>query len=464
MSKILVVDDEPQIVRLLSLRLEEAGHTLVGTGSVHKAKELLRREIFDLLITDVHLPDGSGLALLEHEKDALGAAPVIVVTGFGSIRDAVHAMQQGATEYVLKPFELEAMVLLVERTLDTARIRDEHSYLLHTLREGEEQEDIVGQSPQMQQVRSLVARAASTRSNVLLLGESGTGKELVASAIHSLSTLRQQPLVKVNCPGIPAQLFESELFGHMKGSFTGAWESRKGKFELAGTGSILLDEVSEIQPELQAKLLRVLEDRRFTRVGGSAEVKVEARVIAASNRDITGMVDKGAFRADLYYRLNVFPIRLPALRERKQDIPATATHLLSHVSCAAGLNAGGITEAAMQAMMAYDWPGNARELRNILERALVLAGGGFVDIDHLPVELQRQDPRDQPARGFHGHVEAFKRGVLLEALKKTSWSKKAAAERLGLTQRALSHYVSKYRLDDDRGPPSNRASPPVGTT
>ena len=215
-------------------------------------------------------------------------------------------------EYVLKPFELEAMAMLVERTLDAARIRDEHSYLLHTLREGEEQVDIVGRSTQMQQVRSLIAKVAATRSNILLLGESGTGKELVANAIHSASTLRQQPLVKVNCPGIPTQLFESELFGHMKGAFTGAHESRKGKFELAGNGNILLDEISEIPVELQAKLLRVLEERRFTRVGGSAEVKVDARVIAASNRDIKKMVDDGQFRADLYYRLNVFPIRLPA--------------------------------------------------------------------------------------------------------------------------------------------------------
>jgi DNA-binding NtrC family response regulator len=447
MSKILVVDDEPRGVKLLTLRLEESGHLLVGAGSVDEAKGLLDHELFDLLISDVRLPDGSGLELLQHAKQALAGLPVIIITAFGSIRDAVHAMQLGATEYVVKPFELEAMAMLVERTLETARIRDEHSYLLHTLQEGETHVDIVGHSPQMQEIRSLIAKVAATRSNVFLLGESGTGKELVANAIHSASTSRQQPLVKVNCPAIPAQLFESELFGHMKGSFTGAYESRKGKFELAGNGNVLLDEVSEIPLDLQAKLLRVLEERRFTRVGGTAEVKVEARVIAATNRDIKAMVNQGRFRADLYYRLNVFPIQLPPLRERKQDIPNTALHLLSHVGSACGLKAHGITERAMQAFEAYDWPGNVRELRNILERALVLAGGGVVDVDHLPVELQRRECACMSAVGFHGRVDVFKRSMLVEALRQSSWSKKVAAEQLGLTQRAFSHYVAKYDLD-----------------
>lgn len=450
MSKILVVDDEAKGVRILTLRLEEAGHVLVGAGSVTEAKGLLDRELFDLTITDVRLPDGSGLDLLKHAKQIFSAMPVIVVTAYGSVPDAVSAMQVGAAEYVLKPFELEAMAMLVERTLEAARIRDEHSYLLNTVREGEAHVDIVGRSPQMAEVRSLIAKVAATRSNVLLLGESGTGKELVATAIHMASTSRQQPLVKVNCPGIPSQLFESELFGHMKGAFTGAYESRKGKFELAGKGNILLDEISEIPPELQSKLLRVLEERRFTRVGGAAEVKVDARVIAATNRNMKSMVDQGGFRADLYYRLNVFPIHLPPLRERKDDIPATALHLLCHVGSACGLLARGITDEGMRALMAYDWPGNVRELRNILERALVLAGGGHVDIEHLPVELQRRDVPKDVSSSFHDVVEEFKRGVLLGALRTAGWSKKTAAEQLGLTQRAFSHYVAKYDLDRER--------------
>ncbi len=451
MSKILVVDDEPVGVKRLASRLSEAGHVMVAADLVASAKSSLDRELFDLMISDVRLPDGSGLELLRHAKLALAGLPVIVTTAHGSIRDAVDAVQLGATEYVVKPFELESMVALVERTLEAARIRDEHSYLLHTLKEGEDSVDIVGRSQQMQAVRALIAKVAATRSNVLLLGESGTGKELVASAIHTASTSRLQPLVKVNCPGIPAQLFESELFGHMKGSFTGAYESRKGKFELAGNGNILLDEVSEIPPELQAKLLRVLEEKRFTRIGGSAEVRVDARVIAASNRDMKQMVDQGRFRADLYYRLNVFPIVLPPLRDRKQDIPETAVHLLRHVGSACGLRASGITDAAMQALLAYDWPGNVRELRNILERALVLAGGGFVDVDHLPIELQRHTPAALgSARAFHERVETFKRTLLLDALRTANWSKKNAAEALGLTQRAFSHYVSKYDLDDDK--------------
>jgi transcriptional regulator with GAF, ATPase, and Fis domain len=286
---------------------------------------------------------------------------------------------------------------------------------------------------------------------VLLLGETGTGKELVAQAIHLSLTSRAHPLIKVNCPAIPAQLFESELFGHMKGAFTGAHESRKGKFELAGKGNIMLDEVSEIPFELQAKLLRVLEDRRFTRVGGTAEVKVEARVIASSNRDLKAMVDQGRFRPDLYYRLNVFPISLPPLRTRREDIPETAFHLLGHVASSCGLTSKGVSEEAMLVLQAYDWPGNVRELRNILERALVLAGGETIQLDHLPIELQEAKPAGAEEQAtFQARVDHFKRELFVETLKSTGWSKKDAAGKLGLSQRAFSHYVAKYGLDSFR--------------
>ncbi len=451
MSKILVVDDEPKSVKLLRLRLEEMGHRLHGASSVKEGTERLDGELFDLLITDVRLPDGSGIELVRRAKAMQPAVPSIVITAYGAIRDAVQAMQLGAAEYVQKPFELEAMALLVERVLESASIRAEHSYLLSEILEGEPEVTLVGRSAAMGRVRDLVDKVASTRSNVLLLGESGTGKELVARAIHVRSTARAQPLIRINCPGIPAQLFESELFGHMKGAFTGAGESRKGKFELAGKGNILLDEIAEIPPELQAKLLRVIEERSFTRIGGSAEVHVEARVIAATNRDLKAMVEAGSFRQDLYYRLNVFPIHLPPLHERKEDIPETALHLLCHVGSSCGLLATGIGDEAMAALQAYDWPGNTRELRNVLERGLVLAGGGSVELEHLPIELQHRgptEPRDAPS--FHDRVEGYKQSLLLDALRETGWSKKDAASRLGLSQRAFSHYVNKYGLDDYR--------------
>ncbi len=450
MSKILVVDDEPKSVKLLRLRLEEMGHILSSAGTFTEAKHKLSGELFDLLITDVRLPDGSGIDLVSFAKKQSSVMPVIVITAYGTIQDAVSAMQAGAADFVQKPFELEAMALLVDRALDSARIRAEHSYLVDQLRGDDKGVTLVGDSPSMRQVRELVDKVAATSSIVLLLGESGTGKELAAQAIHSQSSQKAQPLIKVNCPGIPAQLFESELFGHMKGSFTGAFETRKGKFELAGKGNILLDEISEIPLELQAKLLRVIEERRFTRVGGTAEIQVEARIIAATNRDLPMMVREGRFREDVFYRLNVFPIELPPLRSRREDITAIAHHLMSRITRSSGLGADGISNAAEGALLGYDWPGNVRELRNILERALVLAGGGMIELEHLPLEIQEGCSAGSEGNGFAGQVEQYKKSILLDALSEAKWSKKDAAEALGLSQRALSHYVSKYQLDDHR--------------
>ncbi len=450
MSKILVVDDEPKSVKFLRLRLEEMGHLLTGAGNVKEASDKLKTELFDLLITDVRLPDGSGIDLVKLAKENQPNLPIIVISAYGNIRDAVKSMQIGAREYVQKPFELEAMALLVERILESAVIRAEHSYLVDEALEGVREISLVGRSPAMQRVRDLISKVAASRSSVLLLGESGTGKELVSKAIHMSSTERRQPLIKVNCPGIPAQLFESELFGHLKGAFTGAIESRKGKFELAGKGNILLDEVSEIPLELQAKLLRVLEDRCFTRVGGSTEIKVEARVIAATNRDLHAMVKDCRFRDDLFYRLNVFPIQLPPLRQRKEDIPDTAMHLLNHVGNTCGFVSKGISDEALEALEGYRWPGNVREMRNVLERALVLAGGQTVDVEHLPMEIQEDGPSTCEKESFNAKIEEYKKSLLVEALESENWSKKEAAGKLGLSQRAMSHYVGKFGLDDYR--------------
>lgn len=451
MSRVLIVDDEPRGVKLLRMKLEEGGHMVAGVGTVEAAVDRLSGELFDLLITDVRLPDGSGIEFLEHASQFQKELPIIVITAYGDIRDAVRAMQLGAVEYVQKPFELEAMALLVARTLEGARLRREHSYLLDEVLEGESDIRIVGRSRQIEQLRKLVARVAETASTVLLTGESGTGKELVAQAIHIASGRKRQALIKVNCPAIPSQLFESELYGHMKGAFTGAVESRKGKFELAGAGTIFLDEVSEIPLELQAKLLRVLEDRTFNRVGGSAEVQMEARVVAATNRELQEMVRARQFREDLYYRLAVFPIHLPSLRLRPEDIPETAYHLLAHVGPRCGLRPQGINDAAMVALGAYPWPGNVRELRNVLERALVIAGGGEIRPEHLPLEIQEMPvAEDEQAEGFLTQVERYKRGLLLDALKQAKWSKKDAASILGLSQRAMSYYVARYDLDAGR--------------
>jgi DNA-binding NtrC family response regulator len=359
-------------------------------------------------------------------------------------------MQAGAADFVQKPFELEAMAMRVERVLDSARLRAAYAYLVDQCCDTRRNAAPVGHSPEMCRVRELIEKVAVTGVNVLITGESGTGKELAASMIHDLSGNTDNPLIKVNCPAIPAQLFESELFGHMKGAFTGAFETRKGKFELAGKGNILLDEISEIPFDLQAKLLRVIEDKRFTRVGGSAEIRVNARIIAATNRNLSEMVEKGLFRADLYYRLNVFPIEMPPLRMHKEDIPQIVLHLLPYLSRNCCLETEGIGDEALAALAAYRWPGNVRELRNILERALVLSMGKKIQPEHLPLELQDGERDGMPTGNFNTELNDFKRQLLLDALRTTDWSKKDAAALLGLSGRAFSHYVKTLNLDDFR--------------
>ncbi len=449
MSKILMVDDEPKSVKLLKMRLEEMGHTLQSAGTVEEAKERLSGELFDLMITDVRLPDGSGIELVPFARNQSSSLPIVVITAYGTIQDAVRAMQSGATDFVQKPFELEAMAMRVERSLDAARVRAEHSYLIdQCFSEGEI--SLVGRSDVMQRVRDLIEKVAGTRSSVLLVGESGTGKELAAQMIHARSVTQTQPLIKVNCPAIPAQLFESELFGHMKGAFTGALETRKGKFELAGKGNILLDEISEIPLELQSKLLRVIEDRRFTRVGGTAEIVVEARIIAATNRDLAAMARVGQFREDLFYRLNVFPLELPPLRSHKEDIPDIAAHLMPRLQANGCANLEGVSDEALGALVAYDWPGNVRELRNILERALVLSAGRLIHLEHLPMELQEGETASVETGDFNEKLTEYKKTLLIEALGANGWSKKEAARALGLSGRALSHYVTKFSLDKYR--------------
>ncbi len=449
MSRILVVEDEPKSIRLLSMVLEDKGHSVSQATTVHRAKTLLATELFDLMITDVRLPDGSGIDLIESAHEDQPDLPVIVVTAYGNVTDAVRAMRLGAMEYMQKPFELEAMTVLVDKALAQVKIRAERDYLLDRLMEGETGGVlIVGHSQAMAAVRQLTSKVAQTRSNVLVSGESGTGKELVALAIHQASSRRLQPLIRVNCPAIPTQLFESELFGHIKGAFTGAFESRKGKFELAGEGTLFLDEVSEIPLDLQAKLLQVIEARCFTPVGGTTEVPMQARIVAATNRNLKKLVQEGKFRDDLYYRLNVFPIHIPPLRERREDIDDLVEHLLDHLQREFGMKNPGVTAEAMDALRRYRWPGNVRELRNVIERALVLAGREPITPLHLPEELCGLGQENEDT--FQGRVEAYKKELLLETLRSTGWKKKQAATRLGLSQRALSHYVKRYDLDKNR--------------
>ncbi|MBN2495485.1 MAG: sigma-54-dependent Fis family transcriptional regulator [Deltaproteobacteria bacterium] len=446
MRRILVVDDEPKILRLIGDMLEEAGYSVERATNGERARELLDSEIFDLLISDVRLPDSGGVALLEHARKVLPRIQVVLITAYGTVTEGVQAMKLGAFDYILKPFEMDALRCLVERALGEIDLREELDVLKADVRRRRGERRIAGSTGAMRGVLELVEKVAPTPSTVLILGESGTGKELVAETIHRLGPSSARPLVRVNCLAIPSELMESELFGHVKGAFTSASESRKGLFEIANGGTLFLDEVADLPLNLQGKLLRALEDHRICRVGSGKEIPVSVRVLAASNVDLKARVDDGRFRDDLYYRLNVFPIHVLPLRERQADIPELVDCLLDEIALRLGRARPPIDTEAVDALRAYRWPGNVRELRNILERACVLAGSGPIASCHLPAELF-----ERPGGASRGclaeQVDAFRQQVLLDALRSSAWIKKEAAERLGISPRALSHYIGKYGLD-----------------
>ena len=448
MARILVVDDEKKIRRQVATLLGEGGHVVEQAESVEGALGLLGRGLYHLLITDVRLPDRSGIELLKEARALQPSIAAVVITAYGSVEDAVEAMRIGALDYLQKPFQLEALAMVAENALALTTLRAEHQYLLDEARIERGGPELVGGSAAMASIRELAAVAATRPSTVLLTGESGTGKELVAEAVHHGSGKGGRPLVRVNCPAIPAELFESELFGHMKGSFTGALDSRRGKFELADGGTLFLDEISEIPLSLQSKLLRVLEERRFTRIGGEHEIGVDLRVIAATNRDLEAAVAQGRFRADLYYRLNIFPIHIPPLREHREDVPELCRHLLGRIGTRYHMDCVGITDEAVAQLQSYHWPGNVRELRNVLERGLLLARGGPVGLEHLPAEVGQEPELAGPdGAGLNSLVEDYRQRLIVEALERCGWRKKDAARELRLSPRALSHYISKYDLD-----------------
>jgi DNA-binding NtrC family response regulator len=452
MNRILVVDDEEKILKLISNYLADSGYQVSAAESAAAALDLFRTTIFDLVITDVVLRDSSGLDLLRQLKEIDPGVQVIVITAYASIADAVSAMKAGAFDYVEKPFELEALLLLVQRALETSLIREEIQYLRQREAPAEWSERLVGRSPAIQEIKRLIPIVAASKTTVLLQGETGTGKEVVAEAIHQASPQRDRPLIKVNCPAIPKDLLESELFGHVKGAFSGAIASKKGKFELAHGGTIFLDEVGELPWELQAKLLRVLQEKSFERVGGLERIEVDVRVIAATNADLKKKVQSGTFREDLFFRLNVMPIHIPPLRERREDIPDLAAYLLGCIRPRLNKEVEGISGPAMEALKSYHWPGNVRELANVLERAALLCPGRIIGERDLPTEIcyPRAGDISSPPRALRQTVDQTRRQYLLSALRQTGWRKKEAARLLGLSPRAFSYYIRKYQLDRER--------------
>jgi DNA-binding NtrC family response regulator len=446
---ILVVDDETKILNGLAHALRAEGHEVVATTSPREAQRLLGQRMFDLLVVDNLMPDLTGLDLIrELQAVAVVERPqVVMLTAHATIESAIEAMKLGAFDYLQKPFEVDELLVVAKRALDHQRLRTEHRYLISERDADFNHYGLVGRSRRMEEVIRTAEVVAKSKSTVLITGETGTGKEMVARAIHYHSAQREMPLIKVNCAAIPETLLESELFGHVRGAFTGATTSKRGKFALADGGTIFLDEIGTMSPTLQSKLLRVLQEREFESLGSERTQKVDVRVIAATNRDLRQMVSDGRFQEDLFYRLNVIPIHIPPLRERREDIPVLVDHFMQKHALRAGKRISGMAPGVMEALQASDWPGNVRELENTMERAVVLSQSPVVGPEVVRIlDVSSAPPAGLPSLNLRQNLDWTERETVRRALESSGGVKKDAAEIMGLTQRALSYYLAKHRI------------------
>jgi len=448
--RILVVDDEPVQRELISGFLKKQAFDVVVAETGAKALELFRQDSIDLILTDQKMPHMSGLDLLQAVRAINPEIPVILITAFGSIEAAVSAIRGGATDYLTKPLNLDELLYRIRQVSDRYRIINENRELREALRERHRIEGIIGESGQMLEVLSLVRRVAPSEATVLIRGESGTGKELIAKAIHFASPRASGPLVKVNCAALPETLLESELFGHEKGAFTGALTSRQGRFELANGGTIFLDEIGDLPLHLQAKLLRVLQEREFERVGSSRPVSVNVRILAASHRPLEDLVKAGQLREDLYFRLNVVTILITPLRERRSDIALLMDHFLRHYAEKNGKTIRGLTHEGRDILLRYDYPGNVRELENIIERAVVLTRDDVIGSGDLPLTVQEPETADRDGEtNLTSAVEALERRMIRDALARSDGVQTHAAELLGMGERALRYKLVKYGFREE---------------
>jgi DNA-binding NtrC family response regulator len=450
MTSILIVEDEVKMRRLLELNLADDGFSTLSAADAETGLKLLASNPVDLVITDLKLPGMGGLEFLQAVKRIKAALPVIVMTAFGTVETAVEAMKAGASDYVLKPFSLAEMRLVAHKELDVSRLREENRSLREALGQRYSHPNIVARSARMQEVLSTVERVAPTNSTVLLGGESGVGKDLIARAIHEKSRHSGGPFLKINSTAIPESLLESELFGYEKGAFTGATASKPGKFELADRGTLFLDEIGDVPPATQVKLLRVLQEREFERLGGTKTLKVDVRLIAATNRDLRAALEEGTFREDLYYRLNVVPIDIAPLRERREDIPDLVDLFLSRFAQDSVKPIQGIAPEALRMLMEYYWPGNVRELQNVIERACALTSATELEVSDI-----RLDTRARPAEAPNGFLptgstlEEWENEMIREALRRADGNKSQAARLLGLSRNALRYRLSKIGIHDE---------------
>jgi two-component system response regulator PilR (NtrC family) len=459
-EKILVVDDEQSLREVLSIMLKRAGYAVTSAADGEEAIEHLNKEIFDLVITDLRMPKGDGMEVLKAVKSASPETVVLVVTAFATADSAVEAMKQGAYDYLTKPFQVDEVQLIIRNALEKRRLSTENMLLKREMASQSSFAQLVGQSEAMQKVFEIVRKVADSKSNVLICGESGTGKELVARAIHYNSARSTAPFVAVNCSAVPETLLESELFGHMKGAFTGAISNKAGLFEVANGGTIFLDEIGDTTPTIQVKLLRVIQEREFRRVGGNQDIKVDVRVVAATNKDLEKAVADGSFREDLYYRLDVIPIKLPPLRLRSGDIPLLVNHFLERFSKDSGKPVPVLTPDAMHVLLGHEWRGNVRELENLIERVVAFSSGGPVtgaDVRgwlHRPVSSQQPHgvPTDLPEEGLdlEALISGIEKDLLMKALERSKWVKKKAARLLRLNTRSFRYRLEKYAIKGGR--------------
>ena len=456
--RILVVDDEKSMRDILAISLSKEGYEVTVAEGGDAAVEISRREQFDAVITDLRMPRTDGLQVLRTIKERTPETAVIMVTAVGSTETAIEAMRLGAYDYITKPFKLDEINLFISRALERKRLWDENTYLRRQVETQHRFDNIIAKSPRMMEVFDTIRKIVDSTSTVMITGESGTGKELVARAIHFNGTRRNKPFISVNCGAIPENLMESELFGHVKGSFTGAVANKEGLFQAADGGTLFLDEITEIPALLQVKLLRAIQEREIRRVGDTRDAKVEVRLIAASNRDLEQAVADGILREDLFYRLNVIPINLPPIRERREDIPLLVAHFLQKLGRQLGKEGRGVTPEALAVLERHSWPGNIRELENVLERAIVLGGGEMLGVEALPESVRRE----RPVRGLEvdltdegldleATLDALERRYLQRSLERTGGVQTKAAELLKMTFRQFRYKLQKHNLAR-RGP------------
>jgi DNA-binding NtrC family response regulator len=449
-KRILVVEDEEKLRRVIELQLASSGFDVDKAATAEEGLKIADRA--DLILTDLRLPAMDGVQFLSLIRRQNTNVPVVMMTAYGSVETAVESMKAGATDFLLKPFSLDHLMQVVYKALEMRALRDENRQLKEALGRRYEYDNIIGRSEAMQEIFATIERVAPTRATVLLAGESGVGKDLIARAIHFHSPRRDRPLVKINCSALPENLMESELFGYEKGAFTGAVGSKPGKFEQADTGTVFLDEIGDVPAAIQVKLLRILQEREFERLGSNVTRHIDVRVIAATNQDLRAALEQGTFREDLYYRLNVVPMNIPPLRERKQDIPFLANHFLRKLAPDSGHAVEGISDAAMEKLVGYHWPGNVRELENVIERALILCRSSQLEADDIKLEMA---PRSRPSNDSNQHhflpdgmtLDQYEQELIREALRRADGNKSQAARLLGLTRNALRYRLTQMGLE-----------------